>query len=102
MLADYSLNIVLCSDPPSEEKGGLLLRFGNVRDFEIGHFSFWLHISPWIEITDISSHQLEGIYFQVTEDEHRMFTFYSKTFEFEVIESPLILLPGYEGLRVFA
>jgi hypothetical protein len=86
MLADYSLDIVLCDDPPFEEKGGLLLRFGNVRDFEIGEFtSFYLH--PLILITDISSHQLEGIHFQVTEDEESTFTFYCRTFEFEVIES---------------
>ncbi len=81
--SDYSLNIVLCSYPSYEGNQKLLLSFLGVRDFKIGDLDGL--VKNFINITDISDQQMEGIKYRVKEDENGLFSFYCKSFGYETL-----------------
>jgi len=82
-LSDYSLNIVLCKYPYYEGNQKLLLTFLGVRDFKLNHLDGL--VKHYINITDVSDHQMEGIRYKVKEEENEVFSFYCRTFEYEIL-----------------
>ena len=82
--SEYALNIILCDYPFYEGNQKLLLTFLGVRDFKIGNLEGLLKLL--ISITNMSENQMEGINYRVKEDENELFSFYCKTFEFEIID----------------
>lgn len=80
--SDYSLNIVLKGYPFYEGDQTLILTFWGVRNLKIGDLDGLLKLL--FSITDISESQMEGIKYRVKEDENELFSFYCKTFEFEI------------------
>ena len=81
--SDYTLNIVLCDYPYYEGNQKLLLSFLGVRNFKTCELDGL--VRHFINITDVSDHQMEGIKYKVREDENDLFSFYCKTFEFEIL-----------------
>lgn len=81
--SDYSLHIVLCDYPYYEGNEKLLLTFLGVKNFKIGDLDGL--VRQFINITDISDHQMEGIKYKVREEENGSFSFYCKTFEYEIL-----------------
>ena len=81
--SDYSLNIVLCDYPYYEGNQKLRLTFLGVRKFKTG-ISDGL-VRHFVSIIDVSNHQMEGIKYKVIEDENDLFSFYCKTFKYEIL-----------------
>ncbi|MDQ2087481.1 hypothetical protein RBH29_13700 [Herbivorax sp. ANBcel31] len=79
----YSLKIILCGYPFYEGEEQLLLIFFGVRDFKASELDGLC--KTFINITDRSNQQLEGIKYRVKEDENEMFSFTCKSFEFKII-----------------
>ena len=42
-------------------------------------------VKHYINITDVSDHQMEGIRYKVKEEENEVFSFYCRTFEYEIL-----------------
>lgn len=81
---DYNLTMTLCDYPYYEGDARLMLNFSGVRDFKIGELDNWFELE--LNITDISSSQMEDIKYRVTENENLLFSFYCNAFRFEVLE----------------
>ena len=84
----YNLDVTLCMNPSNNENETLLLNFVEVVEFRSGNFDFGLGCSIFLQITDISDHQMEGINYRVKEDENELIAFSCRTFEFEILKKP--------------
>lgn len=80
---EYSLSIVLCDYPYHEGNQKLLLTFLGVKNLKFGDLDGL--VKHFINITDVSDHQMEGIKYKVREDENDLFSFYCKTFQYEIL-----------------
>ena len=79
---EYTVNIILCNYP-DHHNSKLLLSFTGVKNLKLGDLDGL--VKNFISITDITSHQLEGIQYSVKEEENETFAFYCKTFRYEVL-----------------
>lgn len=79
---EQSFKIILCDYPYYEDDQKLAVTFFDVSELKIGNTGGILGL--FIEITDISNYQWEGIKYKVKEEEEETFAFYCKSFEFEV------------------
>ena len=81
---DCNIDIILSDNTFTDDGKKLYLKFAKVSDYESDRLdsSFWV---PSIQITDISSRQMEGINYLVVDDENRSFSFYCSSFSFEII-----------------
>jgi len=78
---EYTVNIVLCNYPDNRNSK-LLLRFSGVKNLKFGDLDGL--VKNFISITDITSHQMEGIKYSVKEEENETFTFYCKSFSYDI------------------
>lgn len=81
--SDYFLYISLCDYPYYKGNQKLLLTFLGVRNFEIVDIDGL--VKHFINITDVSDRQMEGIKYKVKEDENGLYSFYCKSFEYEIL-----------------
>ncbi|MGO4347035.1 hypothetical protein AB4Z45_16250 [Paenibacillus sp. MCAF9] len=79
---EQSFKIILCDYPYYEDDKKLAITFSNVIDLKIGNTGGIVGL--FIDIADISNYQWEGMKYKVKEEEEETFTFYCKSFEFEV------------------
>lgn len=79
---EYTVNLILCNYP-DHRNSKLLLGFTGVKNLKLGDLDGL--VKNFISITDITSHQLEGIRYSVKEEENETFAFYCKTFRYEVL-----------------
>lgn len=79
---DYCMNAVLCNYP-DDRKSKILLRFTGVRNLKFGNLDGL--VDNFISIYDISTYQLEGIKYSVKEEENGAFSFYCKSFSYEIL-----------------
>ena len=78
----YSVDLALCSFPEDRE-GKMLLSFTGVKDLKFGDLDGL--VKNFISITDISAYQMEGVRYSVKEVENDTFSFYCKSFSYEVM-----------------
>ena len=79
---DYSVNAVLCNYP-DDRNAKILLSFTGVRNLKFGDLDGL--VKNFISISDISTHQIEGVKYSVKEEENETFSFYCKSFSYEVL-----------------
>jgi hypothetical protein len=77
---ECTLKIVLSKIPFDRKE--LNLVFYDVRDLKIGHLEGLFKL--FIDIRDVSADCLEGINYRVCENEENIFSFYCKSFEFNI------------------
>jgi hypothetical protein len=80
---DYSVNIFLCDFPHSFGNPKMLLVFTGVRNLKFGDLDGL--VKTFINITDISNHQIEGVKYSVKEAENETFSFCCKSFSCKVL-----------------
>ena len=78
-----NIDIILSGSPFTGEGKKMCLRFMGVSDYKSDGFdsNFWV---PMIQITDISSRQMEGLNCIVKDDENKSFSFYCGSLSFEI------------------
>lgn len=79
---DYCLNAVLCNYPDNR-KTKILLRFTGVKNIKFGDLDGL--VKNFISISDISTHQIEGVKYSIKEEENETFSFYCKSFSYEIM-----------------
>ena len=77
------VDMVLCDYPFDKSNSEFKIKFTDVKDLKLGRMNNICTLL--LDIYDISSHQMEDINFRVTEEEENLFSFYCKSFAFEVI-----------------
>ena len=80
---EYNVKVVLCNYP-DDKNSKLLLRFTGVKNLKFGDLDGL--VKNVIRISDITSHQMEGIRYSVKEEENETFTFYCKSFSYEILQ----------------
>jgi len=79
---DYSVNAVLCNYPDINI-AKILIRFTGVRNLKFGDLDGL--VKNFISISDISTHQIEGVKYSIKEEENETFSFYCKSFSYEIL-----------------
>ncbi|MBP1988685.1 hypothetical protein [Paenibacillus eucommiae] len=82
--SDYELIITLCEYPFYEGNKRLKLYYFGVVDLKVGNLDTIFRLD--IGINDISNRQMEGVKYQVIENENLLFSFYCREFKFELLE----------------
>lgn len=79
---DYSVNAVLGNyqDNPNAR---IQISFEGVRNLKFGSLDGL--VKNFISISDISDHQIEGVKYSVKEEENETFSFYCRSFNYEVL-----------------
>lgn len=80
----FELTLILCTYPYYEEDNRLILTFKGVRDFKINNIHGLLKLV--LSVVDVSSHQNEGIRYQVQEQENQILSFYCQSIKSVVVE----------------
>lgn len=79
---DYSVDIYLCNYP-KDRNAKILLRFTGVKNLKFGDLDRL--VKNFVSISDISTHQIEGVKYSVKEEENETFSFYCNTFCYEIV-----------------
>jgi hypothetical protein len=79
--SECNLDIILGNRQLFETK--MLIHFSGVVNFESADLDL-LH-TLFISIVDVSENQMEGICYKVREDEHNLFSFWCKSFEYNLV-----------------
>ncbi len=79
---DYSVKAVLCNYP-DDRNAKLLLEFTGVRNLKFGNLEGF--VKNFINVSDISAHQIEGLTYSVKEEENETFSFSCQSFCYQIM-----------------